>query len=181
MQEAKIDEVSMATDPVLIWGKSAALAWIGARLRSARVPDSRVLNRARWQREGANPLAEIASALGCERFGIIRELAFCDGGTIDHRDDAVDGDAGADRRPVEGLDQRLRQSEARSFDQDMLRRVFAVQQLFERRHEIIRHRAADAAIGQFHDVVFRAGIRAAAFPVAETLGKAVQLMVSATE
>ena len=46
-------------------------------------------------------------------------------GAVDHRDDAVDGDARADRRPVEGLHQRLRQRQAGGLDDDVLGRVGA--------------------------------------------------------
>src|SRR5579862_9707500 len=44
----------------------------------------------------------------------------------------------------------------------MLDAVFG-QNGVQRRHEFVGHRAAQAAIGQFHDVVFRAGGIAAAF------------------
>ena len=54
---------------------------------------------------------------------------------------------------VEGFDQRLRQREARRLDDDMIRRFGSVQQFFHGRQEIVGDGAADAAVGQFDDVV----------------------------
>ena len=65
-------------------------------------------------------------------------------------------------RPVEGLHQRLRQREPGGLDHDVLDRGPARQDHVERRHEFVRHRAAQAAVGELDDVLFRAGRVAAA-------------------
>ena len=67
------------------------------------------------------------------------------------------------RRPLERLHQRLRQSQARGLDQDVVDLRRARQDQVERRHEIVGHGAADAAIGELDDVLLRAGLDAAAF------------------
>jgi hypothetical protein len=84
-------------------------------------------------------------------------------GAIDHRDHAIDGDAALDRRPMERLHQRLGQREPGRLDDDVLDRGRTRENGVERRHELIRHRAAQAAVGQFDDVLLRAGSIAAAF------------------
>jgi hypothetical protein len=97
-----------------------------------------------------------------ERFEIVRDAAVGERRAIDHDDDAVDGDAALDRRPVERLHQRLRQREAGGFDDDVLDAAFGENGI-ERRHELVGDRAAQAAVGELDDVVFRAGFVAAAF------------------
>ena len=82
---------------------------------------------------------------------------------VDHRDDAVHRDAGADRRPVEGVDERLRQGEPGGLDEDMLRRVRPVEELVEGGDEVVGDGAADAAVRQFDDVLLGATADAAAF------------------
>ncbi len=62
----------------------------------------------------------VGGALRRECFRIVGEQSLGDGGTVDDRDHAVDRDPRADRRPVEGRDQWLRQGEARGLDQDVL-------------------------------------------------------------
>ena len=103
--------------------------------------------------------------LGTARIDGIMVIGKTTGGdsrTIDHGDDAIDGDFASDVRPVEGGDQRLRQSKARGLDDDMIRTLLALQQLRHGRNEIVGDRAADAAIGKLNDIVFRAGFCAAA-------------------
>ena len=104
----------------------------------------------------------ILGALAGDRLRIVGEAAFGDGRRIDHGDDAVDGEARADRRPVEGLDQRLRQSEARGLDEDVLGRQVAVDQRLHGRDEIVGDGAAQAAIGELDDILLRAALDAAA-------------------
>src|SRR5262245_61894110 len=58
---------------------------------------------------------------------------------------------------MERLDQRLRQSEPRSLDDDVLDLRLAREDLIERRHELVGHRAAQAAIGELDDVLLGAG------------------------
>ncbi len=100
-------------------------------------------------------------ALAGDGLGVVGETAFGDGRRIDHGDDAVDGKARADRGPIEGLDQGLRQRKAGGLDEDVLGRVGAVDQRLHGRHEILGDRAAQAAVGQLDDILFRACVDAA--------------------
>ena len=94
--------------------------------------------------------------------GIVGETTLGDSSGVDHCDDAVDREPRAQVRPVERLDERLGQGEPRGFDDDMIRLRLASEQRRDRGHEIIGHRAADAAIGKLDDRVFRTGrVRAA--------------------
>ncbi len=97
-----------------------------------------------------------------QRCGIVGEAPGGDGSAVDHCNDAVDGDARGDRRPVERLHQRLGQGEPRCFDQDVLGRIFERQQALQGRHEIVRHGAADATVGQLDDAILAACLDAAA-------------------
>ena len=87
--------------------------------------------------------------------GFGRKAARRHGLGIGQRDHAVDGDARADLRPVERLQQRLRQRQARGLDQDVIGPHLARQQRLDGRDEVVGHRAADAAIGQLDDVLLR--------------------------
>ena len=104
----------------------------------------------------------IVRALPRERLGIVRETALDDRRAVHHGDDAVHRQMRADGRPVERLHQRLWQRETRRLDEDVIRARLAREQRLHRRHEIVRDRAAQAAVGQFDDVLFRAGFDAAA-------------------
>ena len=53
---------------------------------------------------------------------VMGEAALGRGRAIDHGDDAVHRDPGADLGPVEGADQGLGQGQARSLDDDVVRR-----------------------------------------------------------
>src|SRR5262249_58498046 len=66
-----------------------------------------------------------------------------------------------DRRPVECLDQRLRQWQARRFDHDMLDQGLSRQDRVQGGYEVVGNRAAEAAVGQFDDVLLRTGLVAA--------------------
>ena len=104
----------------------------------------------------------VRHALGGERVHVGGDTAFGQCRAVDHGDNAVDGDAVLHGRPLEGLHERLRQSETRGLDQDMVDLRRARQDLVERRHEIVGYGAADAAIGELDDVFLRAGVDAAA-------------------
>src|SRR5690606_16332393 len=78
-----------------------------------------------------------------------------------HGDDAVDRHAAFHRRPLEGLDQRLGQRQARGLDQDVVDFLRSREDGIERGHEIVGHRAANAAIGKLHHVFLGAGLDAA--------------------
>ena len=105
----------------------------------------------------------IRFALGLNRVDIGREAAGGHGLGIGQSDDAIDRDARADCGPVEGLQKRLRQSQARGLDQDMVGALGQGHQRLDRRDEIIGDGAADAAIGQFDDVLGRAILIRAGF------------------
>ena len=104
----------------------------------------------------------IGAALRGERVHVGGDAAFGEGRPVDHGDNAVDGDAALDRGPLEGLDQRLRQRQARRLDQYVVDPGRARQDQVERRHEIVGDGAADAAIGELDDILLRAGLDAAA-------------------
>ena len=104
----------------------------------------------------------VGGALLRQRFEIVRDPAVGERRAVDHHDDAVDGDAAFDRRPVERLHQRLRQREAGGLDDDVLDAA-ARQDRIERRHEFVGDGAAQAAIGEFDDIFLRTGGVAAAF------------------
>ncbi len=112
----------------------------------------------------------ISLALARQLRRIVGETAVGDRRRVDDGDDAVDGKARAHARPVERLDERLRQREAGCLDDEMIGRGIERQQPFDRGQEVVRDGAADAAIGEFDDGVFRAdGVAAALQRLAEDL------------
>ncbi len=104
----------------------------------------------------------VGGALARHCRGIVGEAAGGERRGIDHRQYAVDGRAGADLRPGEGLHQRLWQCQARGLDQDVLGWRWALEQPGQGRQKIVGHGAAQAAIGQLDDVVLAASLVAAA-------------------
>ena len=90
------------------------------------------------------------------------KAAFGHGLAIHNGHNAVHGHAGRNLGPVEGTHQWLRQGQTGGFDHDVIGRIFAVEQLFHGRHEVIGHGAADAAIGELHHVFLGAAFDAAA-------------------
>ena len=104
----------------------------------------------------------VRRALGGHRLRILGEAALGHGGAVHHRHHPVHRDAGPDAGPVEGLDQRLRQGEAGGLDQDVLGRARPVEQGLHGGQELVRHGAAEAAIGQLDDVLLLAALDAAA-------------------
>ena len=104
----------------------------------------------------------VGAALPRDRLGSSAKRPGRDRRRVDHRDDAVDGHAGADLGPGEGLHQRLRQRQAGGLDDDMVGRLGAVDQPGQGRQEIVGDGAAQAAIGQLDDVVVGASRVAAA-------------------
>ena len=94
-------------------------------------------------------------------FEIVGELTVHCRWSVDNRDDAVNGDLRLDFRPIERANQRLRNCQPRSFDNDVVRLRVATQELSNRRSEFLRDGAADAAVGQLHDAAFLAAFDAA--------------------
>src|SRR5690606_38862046 len=95
-------------------------------------------------------------ALRLDRCDVGREAPRRHGLGIGERDHTVDGDARAYRRPVESLQERLRQGETRRLDKDVIGPYRARYQRLDRRNEVIGHGAADAAVRQFDDVLLGA-------------------------
>ena len=87
---------------------------------------------------------------------VIGEAPVRDGRAIDHRDDAIDGQPGADVRPVERFDQGFRQRQARGLDDDVFGRRIARQQGLDGGDEVVGDGAAEAAVGELDDVLLRA-------------------------
>jgi hypothetical protein len=103
----------------------------------------------------------IAGALRGNHLRAVGEATGRDCRAVDHRDDAIDRQFRADRRPVERLDERLRQRQPRGFDDDVIRPVRQRQQRLDRGDEIIGDGAAEAAVGELDDVFLRARLDAA--------------------
>ena len=92
-----------------------------------------------------------------------REMAGGHGFGIGQRDHAINGDQRTNAGPIKRLQQRLGQSQPRSFDQDMIGPLGQGQQRFDRGNEIFRHGAADATVRQFDDVFHGAIVIGARF------------------
>ncbi len=105
----------------------------------------------------------VGGALAGQRLEVGGDATFGERRAVDHRHHAVDGDAALDRGPVKRLHQRFRQREAGGLDHDVLDLRHAGENGVERRHELVGHRAAQAAVGELDDVLLRAGGVAAAF------------------
>src|SRR5262245_49008669 len=103
----------------------------------------------------------VGCALARERIKIGGEAPLGQRSAVDHGDDSVDRDPTLDRRPVKGLDQRLRQCQARRLDHDMLDQGFSRQDRIQRGYEVVGDRAAEATVGQFDDVLWRTRLIAA--------------------
>ena len=54
-------------------------------------------------------------------------------------------------RPLERLQQRLRQRQATGFDHDAIELIGLLKHRFHRREEVVLDRAAEATIGQFNN------------------------------
>ena len=100
----------------------------------------------------------IGGPLRGNRILIDGDAAFRQRQRIDHGHHAVDRGAGAHRRPVECLQQWLRQRQPGGLDHDGIQRTVARQQFVHGRDEIVGDGAADAAIGEFDDIAGRAGL-----------------------
>ena len=105
----------------------------------------------------------IGRALRRQLLRIVGEASVGHRRRVHYGDDAIDRELRAHLRPVEGFEQRLRQSEAGGLDHDMVEPVGALQQLLDRGQEIVGDRAADAAVGEFDYVVLLARLDAAGF------------------
>ena len=104
----------------------------------------------------------VGLALCLHRGGVRREPPRRVRRGVHDRHDPVHRHPGAHARPSERLHQRLRQREPRGLDDDVLGRLVAAEQGFDGGEEVVRDGAADAAVGELQDVVFRAALDAAA-------------------
>ena len=105
----------------------------------------------------------IGGALRGDARRIVGEAAFRDRGGVHDRDDAVDREPGPELGPVEGLDERLRQREARRLDDDVVGLRIAREQRRDGGRELVGDRAADAAVGELDDRLARTGFVGAGF------------------
>ena len=105
----------------------------------------------------------VFGALAGDGFGVVGEAAGGDGGGVDDGEDAIDGDAVADAGPVEGFKEGLGEGQAGGLDDEVGGGVFAVEKGLEGGEELVGDGAAEAAVGEFHDVGLLAGGDAAAF------------------
>ena len=101
-------------------------------------------------------------ALGLDRGRVRREEPRRVGGGVDHRHHPVHGHPGADGRPAERLDEGLREREPRGLDDDVVGGDGAVEEGLDGGQEVIRHGAADAAVGKLEDIVLLAALDPAA-------------------
>ena len=101
-------------------------------------------------------------ALALQGVGVSHRAARRQRFAIHQRHHAVDMHAAADRRPVEGLQQRARQSQTAGFNHDAVQLIGTLQQLFHRRQEIILNRAAEAAVVEFNQAALQLLLRAEA-------------------
>ena len=105
----------------------------------------------------------VGLALRRQRIQIERDAAVGQRRAVDHRDHAIHRHAALDRRPMERLDQRLRQRQAGGLDHDVLDPRHHGEDGVQRRHEFVGHGAAQAAVGKLDDVLLGARGVAAAF------------------
>ena len=103
--------------------------------------------------------AGIGQPLGLEGGGISNHATLCKGFTIHNGDDSSHTGAGADLRPVERLNQRLRQSQTAGFDDDAIELIRSLKQEFHGGQELVLHGAAKTAIGQLNNSVFKLIVR----------------------
>ena len=81
---------------------------------------------------------------------------------VHHRHHAVHRHPAPHPRPLERLHQGLRQRQPARLDHDVIDPRLQRQDPVQRRHEVVRHRAADAPVGQLDDVLVRAPLHPAA-------------------
>ena len=90
--------------------------------------------------------AGIVAALPLEGVRITDGTARGKGRTIGESHHAIDVNPAANRRPVEGLQQRLRQCQTTCFHDNAVQLVSAFKQTLDGRQEIVLHSAAKTAV-----------------------------------
>src|SRR5262249_1983869 len=85
------------------------------------------------------------------------------GGAVPRGNDSIARDPTLYRWPPKGLDQWLREREPGCLDHNMLDRRCARQDRIQRRYKIVGDRTAEAAVGQFDDILLRTRLVAATF------------------
>ena len=99
---------------------------------------------------------------GLNRYWVRREQTVGHSAAINHRHNTIDRHARTESRPINRFDQGLRQGQTAGFDHDMLGRIVPVEQGFHSRDKVVGNRAAQAAVGQLHDVIVAAAFDPAA-------------------
>ena len=106
--------------------------------------------------------AGIGLALGFHGGGIPHHVAGGQGLAVHHRDHPVHARAVADLRPAEGGHQGLGQGQSTGFHHDAVEAVGALQQAGHGGQKLVLDRAAETAVGEFHQAVVEFVIRAEA-------------------
>ena len=99
--------------------------------------------------------AGIISALTFQGFWITDRTAFSESRTIRECHHAIDVDTAADGRPVEGLKQRIWQSQTTGLHNDAVELISPFQQTLDGGQEVVLHRAAEAAVVELHKTSFQ--------------------------
>ena len=94
--------------------------------------------------------AGIRTPLGFDGLGITHDMAGGEGFPIHHRHHGMDTGSGSDGGPAESGDKGFRQGQAAGFHHDAVEVVGPLQQLKHGGQKLILHRAAEAAVRQFH-------------------------------
>ena len=105
----------------------------------------------------------VGLALRLDRGGVGGEEPRRVRGGIDDRDDSVHRHPGAHARPAERLDEGLGEREPGGLDDDVVGRKVAVEEGLDGGEEVVRHRAADAAVRELEDVFLLAALDPAPF------------------
>ena len=105
----------------------------------------------------------IVGPLVGDRVRIVGEAPGGDRRAVDDRDDAVNRHPRSYGRPIEGLDERFRQGQPRSFDNHMFGRIIAIDQGLHGGQKIFGHGAADTPVGELDDIILGTVLDAAAF------------------
>ena len=99
-------------------------------------------------------IAVIVNEFGELGIDLVREGGKGAGGhgrAVDHGDHRVNGAGTANFRPLESLDQRFWQGQARRFDEDVVEIAATSHQFAHHREKFFLDSAAQAAVGQFID------------------------------
>ena len=94
--------------------------------------------------------AGILGPLPLKRFSISHWAARSQGFAIHQRHHTIHMHTAADGRPIQGLEQRPRQSKTACFDDDPIQLIRPFQQRLHRRQEVVLNRATEATVVQLN-------------------------------